>query len=83
MQIFKSSNINVPANQKDLFDQFIKDEENTATINDIIQNQNRLMTKWKLSERNAAIMQQPVRILNATVGKAYETKFASTTNLGS
>ncbi len=75
MQLFKGSNINVPANRIDLFDKFINDEENTATINDIIQNQNMLMTKWKLSDRIADIMQQPVRILNATVGKSYETKF--------
>lgn len=33
------------------------------------------MGKWKLEDRIADIMQQPVRILNATVGKPYEAKF--------
>ena len=31
--------------------------------------------KWKLEDRIAEIIQQPVRILNATVGKPYEAKF--------
>ncbi len=28
------------------------------------------MAKWKLEDRIADIIQQPVRVLNATVGKA-------------
>jgi Protein phosphatase 2C len=74
-ELFKSNNIPVPANRMDLFNRFLRDEQNIATIKVIIQNQNRLMDKWKLEEKIAAIIQQPVRILNATVGKPYETKF--------
>lgn len=74
-QFFNSNNIHVPANRENLFDRFLQDDENKATINTIIQNQHRLMAKWKLEERIAEIIQQPVRVLNATVGKPYETKF--------
>jgi serine/threonine protein phosphatase PrpC len=74
-KLFKTNNITIPANRMDLFDKFINNEQNKATINSIIQNQNGLMAKWKQEERIAEIMQQPVRILNATVGKPYETKF--------
>ena len=74
-KLFKSNKIDVPANRKDLFDRFLQDEKNKAAINDIIQNQNWLMAKWKLEDRIAEIIQQPIRILNATVGKPYETKF--------
>ncbi len=58
-----------------LFEKFLEDEENIAAINNITQKQNRLMAKWKLKSRIADIMQQPVRILNASVGKSYEAKF--------
>jgi len=74
-QLFKNNNINVPANRMNLFDKFLQDEQNIAAINTINQNQDWLMTKWKLQDRIAEIMQQPVRILNASVGKSYEAKF--------
>jgi hypothetical protein len=74
-KLFKSNNINVPANRMDLLDRFLQDEQNRATINVIIENQNQLMAKWKLEDRIAEIIQQPVRVLNSTVGKAYETRF--------
>lgn len=75
IQLFKSNNINVAANRKDLFERFVQDEQNIASINVIIQKQNELMGKWKLEDRIADIIQQPVRILNATVGKSYEASF--------
>ena len=37
-KLFKSHNINVPGIRKELFDKFLEDEENIATINTIIQN---------------------------------------------
>jgi serine/threonine protein phosphatase PrpC len=74
-KIFSSNAISVPANRKELFDRFLQDEANKAAINIIIENQNLLMAKWKESDRIAEIIQQPVRILNATVGKSYEAKF--------
>jgi serine/threonine protein phosphatase PrpC len=74
-KLFKSHAIQVPAHRKDLFARFLQDEKNKAAINEIIQTQNWLMAKWKVEDRIADVMQQPVRILNATLGKAYETKF--------
>ena len=74
-KVFKSNNISIPANRKDLFDKFLQDEQNLAAINVIIENQNRLMVKWKLQDRIAEIIQKPVRVLNATVGKPYEATF--------
>ena len=74
-KLFKSNTIDVPAHRKDLFDRFLQDEKNKAAINEIIQNQNWLMAKWKLEDRIAEITQQPIRILNATFGKPYESKF--------
>jgi serine/threonine protein phosphatase PrpC len=74
-KFFKSNNIDIPANRKDLFDRFLQDQQNIAAINVIIENQNWLMVKWKLQDRIAEIIQKPVRILNATVGKPYEATF--------
>jgi hypothetical protein len=73
--LFKSNNIHIPASRMHLFNRFVEEEQNKAAIQLIIQHQNELMAKWKLEERIADIIQQPVRILNATVGKSYETKF--------
>jgi serine/threonine protein phosphatase PrpC len=73
--LLKSNNITVAASRMDLFDRFLQDEQNKAAINAIIENQNQLMAKWKLEDRIAEIIHQPIRTLNATVGKPYETKF--------
>lgn len=74
-KIFADNNTSVPQNRAALLDKFLKDEQNIRAINAIIENQNLLMEKWKLENRIADITQQPVRILNATAGKPYETKF--------
>jgi serine/threonine protein phosphatase PrpC len=71
-QLFRSRQVTVPANRKEAFEKFLQDEQNRAAVNVIMQNQDNLMAKWKLQERIAEIVQQPVRILNATVGKPYE-----------
>ncbi|HEX8460789.1 MAG TPA: hypothetical protein VF623_05150, partial [Segetibacter sp.] len=68
-QVFANNNITVAANRTSLFDKFLQDEQNLAIVNVIIENQNQLMEKWKEQQRIAEITQQPVRILNATVGK--------------
>ncbi len=73
--LFAVNNVSVPKNRKALLDQFLKEEQNITAINAIIENQNLLMDKWKLENRVNDIIQQQVRVLNATVGKPYETKF--------
>ncbi len=74
-KLLKSNNVNIPANRMSLVDKFVQDEQNVARLNLIFHNQDIIMAKWKLEERIADIIQQPIRILNATFGKPYETKF--------
>ncbi len=74
-KLFESNNIKLPANKKELFNKFLASEENINALNIISQNQNSVMARWKVEERIADIVQQPIRMLNATVGKSYETKF--------
>ena len=73
--LLKSNNISIPANRSGLFEKFLQDEQNKEAINVILEKQDWLMSKWKLQNRVAEIIQQPVRVLNATVGKPYETTF--------
>jgi serine/threonine protein phosphatase PrpC len=72
--IFAGNHIPVPASRAGLLDAFLKNERNLEVIQAIIENQNLLMSKWKMDNRIADIIQQPVRILNATVGKPYEAR---------
>ena len=58
-----------------LLEAFIKDGENRLLLQSILEQQNRLMAKWTNQNRVSDIMQQPVRLLNGTAGKPYETKF--------
>ncbi|RYY11832.1 MAG: hypothetical protein EOO04_34560, partial [Chitinophagaceae bacterium] len=64
ISLLKNNNIQVPADRKQLLNQFVQDEKNLGAISTIIQNQDQLMAKWKLENRIADIRQQPVRILN-------------------
>ncbi len=74
-QLFKNNNISIPANRTGLFDKFLQDEQTIQAATRIIENQKELMAKWKQADRIAEITGQPVRLLNATVGKPYEAKF--------
>lgn len=75
LKLFKNNNIEVPENRLSFLEKFLQQEENARAVNTINENQNKLMAKWKVEDSIATIMQQPVRILNATVGKPYETRF--------
>jgi serine/threonine protein phosphatase PrpC len=74
-QLFKSHNIQIPANRMALFEKFLQQEQTISAATIITQQQQRLMATWKLADRIAEITAQPVRLLNATVGKPYEAKF--------
>jgi len=74
-KLFQQYNISVSASTKPLLDKFLQDEQNKAAIGQILQSQRELMSRWKREEKVAAIVQQPVKVLNATVGKPYETLF--------
>ncbi len=72
--LFANNNLTVPKNRAAQFDKFLNDEQTIQLVQSIINHQNLLMDKWKRENRVAEIMQQSVRILNATVGKPYEAK---------
>lgn len=72
--LFTNNGIPVPKARAVLFDAFLADKQTTQAVQSIIENQNRLMDKWKRENRVADIAQQSVRVLNATVGKPYEAK---------
>ena len=71
-ELFKSNGIAVPANRADRFETFLKNRENSEALDQILQQQQMLMARWKKEDRIADIVQQPVRIVNGTVGKSYE-----------
>lgn len=73
--LFANNQVPVPKNRAALLDRFVTEIENMEAISRIVDNQNLLMGKWNLENRVADIIQQPVRILNATVGKPYEARF--------
>jgi serine/threonine protein phosphatase PrpC len=73
--LFESQAIKVPANRKGLFEKFLQDEQNKSAFTTIYQKLQELMAKWQIENRIADIMQQPVRLLNATIGKPYESLF--------
>ncbi|MEJ7740096.1 MAG: PP2C family serine/threonine-protein phosphatase [Chitinophagaceae bacterium] len=72
--LFQSRNVTVPGNRTVIFEKFVNDPENSKTVRLIIENLDLLMENWKLENRIADIIRQPIRILNAAVGKPYETK---------
>src|SRR5690349_7587727 len=74
-QLFKNNQITIPENRQPLFEEFLQDKQNLTIINTLMQNQNELMAKWKLQDRIEEIMQQPIRLANATVGKPYQSEF--------
>jgi serine/threonine protein phosphatase PrpC len=74
IKLFKNQNINIPANRRDAFERFVQKPESISAVNLINQTQNQLMANWEIQERIAEIISQPVRILNASVGKSYEAK---------
>jgi serine/threonine protein phosphatase PrpC len=74
VQLLKDNQISLAAERQPLLDAFLQEEPVQTAINTILQQQHLLMVKWKLQERIAAIVQQPVRIPNATVGKPYEAR---------
>ena len=74
VQLLKEAKISLPADRQPLLDAFLQEEGTQTAIQTILQQQDLLMVKWKLKERIVAILEQPVRIPNATVGKPYEAR---------
>lgn len=73
-ELFAGRKISVSKDRVALLDQFSRDHQNIQLVNEIVEYQNLLMDRWTLQNRIQDIIQQPIRLLNATVGKSYETK---------
>lgn len=73
-QLFKTHGISVAEGRNEIFASFLQDKQNSNIIHSMMLQQDALMKKWKLQERIAEIVQQPVRIPNATAGKPYEAR---------
>src|ERR1043165_9780079 len=57
-----------------MFKDFAEQKENVDAVNQIIDLQKSIMEKWKLTSRIKDIIDQSVKIPNATVGKPYTAK---------
>lgn len=66
--------ITVATNKTALFDEFVSNEENIEKVKSIQQNQKDMIDKWQLKNRITDVIQNPIQIPNATVGKVYERK---------
>lgn len=67
-------NSTVPKDRLPLLETFVNDHENRQLLQSIIETKATLMNKWGIQNRVTDIVQQPVRLLNGTAGKPYETK---------
>ncbi len=72
--LFNAKGINISANRTTLFEDFISNEESIEAVKSILENQNKLMDKWKIKNRIADILAQQIIIPNATIGKPYQGK---------
>ena len=71
--LFKVRGINI--NSTSLFEEFVKNEEVTTAVQNIVDNQNHIMEKWKIKTRVSDIISQQVILPNGTIGKSYSAKF--------
>jgi hypothetical protein len=67
--LFHRNGILIPAHRMQLFDRFLQEEQTLAILHQLRKNQEQLMATWKTEDRIAEIVQQPIRIPNATVWK--------------
>src|SRR5689334_16755805 len=73
LALFTANKIAVPQNNA-MLAEFLNQEQNIQALKAIIENQDQLMSRWKLESRVREIIQQPLRILNATTGRPYEAR---------
>ena len=65
---------NINSNKTKLFNDFVADPDNIDAVKEIQENQKKMLDKWTLKNRIDDIVQQNVRLPNATVNKKYEYK---------
>ena len=71
-KLFHFNNISLTANKDKVFEDFIIDQETIDSVELIVENQKKLMEKWKIIESINDITNNQVQIPNGTVGKLYE-----------
>lgn len=71
-QLLAANNICVTEGLQQLFADFVTDPANKNLVNQILENQKRLMDQWALKIRLADLDMQEIVFPNATVGKPYE-----------
>jgi serine/threonine protein phosphatase PrpC len=72
--LFNAKGINVSNSRQVLFDEFVSANECINNVQSIVEKQNQIMENWKIKNRISDIIDQPIAIPNATIGKLYEVK---------
>lgn len=70
--LFKLKGINIVSSS--LFEEFVGNEDITNAVQNIVDNQNQIMEKWKIKTRISDIISQQMILPNATMGKSYSAK---------
>lgn len=70
-KLFSNNQLTIAAARVGAFNDFAVLPENKNAVQQIIDLQQKIMANWKLSTRIIDILEQPVKIPNATVGKPY------------
>ena len=74
LDILAKRGMKLPISQKGRLDAFVSEDIQSALISQIKQNEEELMSAWKLTQRINDIDLQSWKIPNATVGKQYTSK---------
>lgn len=69
---FAQINIVVPAHRKQLFEEFVQNETNIKAVKTIQENQEMMIEQWRIKNIIQDIIDTPLVIPNATVGKPYK-----------
>jgi hypothetical protein len=70
--LFAQRKIVIDPRRSALFDNFVTNEANRGAVQQILENQKMMMEKWALQNKIHDILDKPLLIPNATVGKPYE-----------
>jgi len=73
-KLFEQKQIAISQGRRHLFDEFVKEEAHSKLVQQILNNQDTLMSQWGLKNRVTDIHQQSTPLPNGTVGKPYHTQ---------
>lgn len=74
-KLFTGNNITLNQKNKEIFENFLIDEEIIQSVELIFNQQKSIMEKWRIRESINDIINNQVQIPNGTVGKNYDYKF--------